>query len=361
MSGKNFQGWRDFGIAAAIFFASTIVAAIALMAAQMVAAAFGSELSRIGTMAVTYSVMFVGAIVGAGIFYSTRPGGRPMFSVKFRWNSSPMAIFGVVLISMTGVVLEPLLLLFPEHYFTDLADAVGSGVWPIVMTVVLAPVFEEIFFRGLVLEQLRRHIPSWQAVMASALFFGIVHLPNLPQALNAVVLAVVMGYIYVRTGSLAVVMVVHAVNNGLAYMQMETGNQNIGLREWISNDYVYWPVYALCVVLVAVSLAVMARNAATNDKKTLQGQLQKDEQKLSDTFRGRTFCPRFGGLQGVAQYVRRRTGGGARGQGGVARDGCRGGFSGRYHGCGQRPVGRKLRRPLGARPTQTSGGGAAVR
>jgi membrane protease YdiL (CAAX protease family) len=159
-----------------------------------------------------------------------------------------------VLITAASVVLEPLLNLFPEHYFDRMGETIGSGVWAIVLSVVAAPVFEEIFFRGLVLEQAARRWSSGRAVMVSALLFGLVHLPNLPQAINAAVMGLVMGYIYISTRSLPSVIVIHAVNNAVAYLFLETtGTGSTDLRSMIGNDTVYWSVFAGSALLLAVA------------------------------------------------------------------------------------------------------------
>jgi membrane protease YdiL (CAAX protease family) len=277
MSLKKVNAWGGFAIAVAIFAVSLIVGGVLTAAVKMAVQIDSTSI----LVSIGHTSGFLLAIVGAAIFYRAMYGGRPVFAARFSWRSAPMAVLGVVLIMAASIALEPLMSLFPKHYFTDLGEMIGSGVWSIVTSVVLAPVLEEIFFRGLLLEHLRRHVPAWQAVLAVALFFGLAHLDNWPQAINAAVLAVVMGYIYVRTGSLTVVIVVHAINNGIAYLQMETGMQDMSMRDWIPNDMIYWPVYALCVVLVVGSVAVMAMKAAKNDKKTLQLQQGENEEKLS--------------------------------------------------------------------------------
>ena len=273
MRSKTISAWGDFGVAVAIFAAASLVGGGALVALR---AAIQGIPEVILTMT-GHSVLFVCAIVAAGAYYRNREENRPLFRSPFRWFSAPLTILGIVLISAAGVVLEPLLNLFPESYFADFSKLIGSGFWSIVMTVVLAPVLEEIFFRGLILEQLRRRIPVWQAVVASALFFGAVHLPNVPQAINAVMMAVIMGYIYVLSGSLMSVIVVHAVNNGIAYLVLEmTGTQSTDIRAMIGNDPVYWIVFAVSAAVVVTAFVFFARAGAGTGTKIDNKTLQKD-------------------------------------------------------------------------------------
>jgi hypothetical protein len=56
--------------------------------------------------------------------------------------------------------------------------------------------------------------PGW-AIVVSALFFALIHM-NPWQALNAFGIGLVMGYVYYKTGSLWLTMLIHFVNNGTA-------------------------------------------------------------------------------------------------------------------------------------------------
>ena len=56
--------------------------------------------------------------------------------------------------------------------------------------------------------------PAW-AIVLSALFFALIHF-NPWQALNAFIIGLVMGYVYFKTGSLWLTMLIHFVNNGFA-------------------------------------------------------------------------------------------------------------------------------------------------
>jgi membrane protease YdiL (CAAX protease family) len=94
------------------------------------------------------------------------------------------------------------------------AWGVWGGVQLLVVAVVVAPVAEELFFRGLVLQTVWRYTRhGWMSVLVSGLVFGGIH--SQPQdILPLCTLGVMQGYIRLRTGSLAVCIVVHALFNG---------------------------------------------------------------------------------------------------------------------------------------------------
>ena len=92
----------------------------------------------------------------------------------------------------------------------------GGPIWlSLLTTAVLAPVFEEWLCRGMVLRGLLQKKSPATAIVLSALFFALLHL-NPWQALNAFIIGCLLGYVYYRTGSLWLTMLMHATNNALA-------------------------------------------------------------------------------------------------------------------------------------------------
>ncbi|MDR2912231.1 MAG: CPBP family intramembrane metalloprotease [Alistipes sp.] len=253
MSERKFSRWADLPALVGLFLAATLVAVVC---AAVVGAAV-PEMEREALLFVTYAVQFSLAVAGGAIYFRRR-GERRLFRLGFRWFDAPLVLAGIVIVAATGVVIEPVLNLFPERYFEELTEMIGSGGWSILLTVVAAPVLEELFFRGLILEQLSRRWSATAAVLTSALLFGVVHLPNLPQMVNAFVVAVVMGYVYLAGRSLVPVILIHAINNGIAYLTMElTGTQSSDMRELIGNDTIYWLIYAVSAAVVIGAVAAI--------------------------------------------------------------------------------------------------------
>ena len=97
-----------------------------------------------------------------------------------------------------------------------LKQMTGGPFWSsFLLTAIFAPIFEEWLCRGMILRGLLTKMkPAW-AIVLSALFFALIHF-NPWQALNAFIIGLVMGYVYFKTGSLWLTMLIHFVNNGFA-------------------------------------------------------------------------------------------------------------------------------------------------
>lgn len=123
-----------------------------------------------------------------------------------------------------------------------LFESVMREPWGYVALGILAPVAEEFVFRGGVLRALlglfghssgANSAPSsttfdaqssalrpWKAFLAialSALLFGAIHM-NLAQGVHGFIMGLLLGWLYYRTGSMMPGIIVHWVNNTVAYL-----------------------------------------------------------------------------------------------------------------------------------------------
>ena len=105
---------------------------------------------------------------------------------------------------------------FYDQIMELMKQMTGGPFWSSFLVVaIFAPIFEEWMCRGMVLRGLLTKMKPVWAIVISALFFAVIH-ANPWQALNAFLIGLVMGYVYYKTGSLLLTMIIHFVNNGSA-------------------------------------------------------------------------------------------------------------------------------------------------
>lgn len=106
---------------------------------------------------------------------------------------------------------------FPlKDNMSDVFSGLSRNVLGIFSLALLAPLLEEVLFRGAIQGVLMHYFGRpWPAIIVSALVFGIFHL-NPVQIVYATLLGIVLGWIYYRTRSLLSVIVGHVLNNSLA-------------------------------------------------------------------------------------------------------------------------------------------------
>ena len=81
----------------------------------------------------------------------------------------------------------------------------------------LAPVTEEILMRGFALNGLKRTYGSGTALLVSSLLFALLHF-NMVQTLSAFICGLILGILYLRTGSLLCCMLAHGGYNLISFL-----------------------------------------------------------------------------------------------------------------------------------------------
>jgi uncharacterized protein len=99
--------------------------------------------------------------------------------------------------------------------FEAMPDTIANMVMLFFAVAVLAPVLEELLFRGLLQNALKHKLPIWGAIIVSGMIFGAVHMDY--HAFPALaVMGMAFGLLYHLTGSLRLTILAHVLNNAAA-------------------------------------------------------------------------------------------------------------------------------------------------
>jgi membrane protease YdiL (CAAX protease family) len=181
-------------------------------------------------------------------------GGRRVHAWQFGLRPTPARraarLVAVLLFSFLvfSVVWGQLVNIKPEKILdqlganrNDLLLVLSAG-----LTTVVAPICEEILFRGYIFTALRNWRGVWLAAILTGLIFGGVHVTSAP-ALDLVPLAALgagLCVLYWRTGSLYPCIAAHCLNNALAFGTLE---------HW------HWPQVGLLVVCALGLIGLLFR------------------------------------------------------------------------------------------------------
>ena len=99
------------------------------------------------------------------------------------------------------------------------SDSIGFRVAIALLAVVAAPMFEEMFFRGLAYPALKQKIGPWPALAVTSLVFAAIHL-HAPSFVPLCALAVGLTLAYEATGNLTVPIVMHGLFNLMSILVM---------------------------------------------------------------------------------------------------------------------------------------------
>ena len=140
----------------------------------------------------------------------------------------------------------------------------GKSIYTFLLVVVAAPLFEELIFRGIILDGLLRRYTPLKSILFSAFLFGVIHL-NPWQFITAMILGTFAGWLYYKTRNLTLPILMHAVNNFFAYLSMyyydEKGLEyDQSIQELMGGSINYLLLITGGVVLSIVTIYVLSNN-----------------------------------------------------------------------------------------------------
>ena len=235
-----------------------------------VMAAFGQEDGMQYVMLISYPLMFIPPMLYASI----RSRNNSMTSSGLRLDSSHFRPLGGAICAVF-VMLGTLALAFCsdailsalppmpqslEEMLKSLTEG-GDAIWlNFLMVSIFAPFFEEWLCRGMVLRGLLGNgmKPVW-AIVVSALFFAFIHL-NPWQAVPAFLLGCLFGFVYYKTGSLKLTMLMHFTNNtfSLVMSNIDAFRDAESFLDVLPGMR-YWILFAACILLIVLIVNAFKR------------------------------------------------------------------------------------------------------
>ena len=207
---------------------------------------------------VSYPVMFIPAMMYAS-FKSRR---NALFDMGYALDSNNFGKFGgisaALAVSIAAIacafLADPVMNLLPDmpDSLKQMLERLTDGpLWASILAVsVFAPFFEEWLCRGMILRGLLQKTNPAAAIIVSALIFAAIHM-NPWQAIPAFLFGLLAGYVYYKTGSLKLTMLMHCVNNSFSIVMSRLP----GMEDAESFSEIMKPsAYAAMLVMCAAML-----------------------------------------------------------------------------------------------------------
>ena len=145
--------------------------------------------------------------------------------------------------------------------------AMSNNPFGFLTIAILAPVLEELLFRGAIEARLLQQWTNpWTGIVVSSLIFGIIHM-NPAQIPFAFLMGLMFGWIYYRTGSLLPGIVGHVLNNSIAAVNMILYGHTT-IEKQMDNVEMMWAWVVVAIVGSIFTAIWLNRHiGATNEEK----------------------------------------------------------------------------------------------
>ena len=254
---RKFPSVADMGVLLLLFFASQLVIGTILTVIGIEPPAtsaidavdvetYMNEQVALGEYtAIVYPLSMLFSITLLWLYVRLRGGKR---AIRIRHSASgfnpSLVLVGVLWLLSAQIILEPLMSLLPPSEGRGL----GRGVWACFTAVVSSAVLEELLCRGLIFETFHKRWGKKTSILFSSLFFGLIHLDP-ATAVVAVVAGMIFGVLYVRTSSLYTTIIIHSINNAMAFALICFGVGDVSFSEIVGGGVAYYILYGVAVVI----------------------------------------------------------------------------------------------------------------
>ena len=207
---------------------------------------------------------------GIVIVVATRRSG-----VGFR-ESYPLSAVSIRVLALTAVLILGTVILLsdidnltrsvfppPQALIEAFESIMNTADYPLssfFLLVVVAPVTEEVLFRGLILRGFLANYSKRRAILLTALLFAVMH-TNPWQFISAFVAGVLLAWLLIETGSLLPCLFAHAIANGTAWLAGLTRVEVPGFTNGMGDAVQFQPFWlnAVGVALIVGGYLLLRR------------------------------------------------------------------------------------------------------
>jgi uncharacterized protein len=112
--------------------------------------------------------------------------------------------------------------------------------------VIIAPIVEEFIFRGLLLTRWSSKWGTQRSILVSSIIFGVLHGPS---TVSLFFVGLVLSFVYIKTRSLIIPILLHAGNNLFAFLLHIIESKDLYTAFSVSDFQNNWWMGALCLII----------------------------------------------------------------------------------------------------------------
>lgn len=179
--------------------------------------------------------------------------------MRCKFNKAKISSIMLSILSAIGLMLVSSSFLYlTQNIFKDYDKVVSNisageqSIFGVICVVVLIPIFEEIFFRGLIFNELRKNINLLLSIVIQALIFALAH-GNVKQGVYAFLLGIITAAAYTWTKSIWSNIAIHITFNLFGSIPIP--------------DVLYNKISVVIYIILGIGIIVISLNRLYRNKK----------------------------------------------------------------------------------------------
>ena len=256
---RNFLGMAAPPVLYVVIMQLSGYLAVAVSVGLQFAGIFRGNTVTIGWEQLNFMATAIAAVIGVPVFYWLLERDRTRCPSDYRYERVKKGKYVyIILIGLlgAGALNKFLSLLQIDRIFTGYEETAGvlysTNIWlELAVLGLIVPITEELIFRGVVYERMKRCFSLKMAAFLCSLFFGVYH-GNVSQGIYAFLLGLLLVYVKERYHSMAAPVLFHMSANIYSVLASETP-----LLEWTAGTLEMF--LATMILEAAVSVVLLWR------------------------------------------------------------------------------------------------------
>ncbi len=179
----------------------------------------------------------------------------------------PMILTGALMIVAAHIASQPIEQHIPTDFFNSIPSITSSfsinGAYAMGTFVIILPICQGWFFRGILQKNLARIMPRWGAIVLSASIYTLFHLST-NQCFTIMISHLVFAFIYNKYQSLSTVIGIHILFNGMTYFAFLLTGKRDPLTDFIATVSTETSIliWASSIILLIFCYGILSKRQA---------------------------------------------------------------------------------------------------
>lgn len=214
---------------------------------------------------ISYSIVIL--IVSTRYLKRRKIANHDGYLIKQEKTSIAILLSLIAFLLLIIIITDPIdnLLPVPDWFNKIMLKVISKDLYSFITVVILAPIFEELIMRGVILDGFLKSYNPRKAILLSAFAFGLFHL-NPWQFVPAFIGGLYLGWIYYRTQSIIPCIVIHSVNNLTAFLMLVYVPNYTLIKFFDGNMIIYFLTILFSTIIFTLGIRLLNEKMKSTHK-----------------------------------------------------------------------------------------------